>query len=178
MVDKYKRADFGKCPRVLCDAHPLLPMGLSDISTSSSGSAPSSKSVKLFCAKCEDLYNPKSSRHAAIDGAYFGSSFHNILFQVYPALIPEKSRRRYEPRIFGFRVHAASALGRWQDGERRGMKRRLATPIGECASVEGAGVGFTEDRDGGGTDSEIDEDALEGEDELGLTRGGDVQAVR
>lgn len=153
-------------------------MGLSDISTSSSGSAPSSKSVKLFCAKCEDLYNPKSSRHAAIDGAYFGSSFHNILFQVYPALIPEKSRRRYEPRIFGFRVHAASALGRWQDGERRGMKRRLATPIGECASVEGAGVGFTEDRDGGGTDSEIDEDALEGEDELGLTRGGDVQAVR
>jgi casein kinase II subunit beta len=154
-------------------------MGLSDISTSSSsGSASPSKSVKLFCAKCEDIYNPKSSRHAAIDGAYFGSSFHNILFQVYPALIPEKSRRRYEPRIFGFRVHAASALGRWQDGERRATKRRLATPIGECVGVEGTGVSFIEDREGRGTDSEIEEDELEGEDELGLTRDGEAQTHR
>lgn len=38
--------------------------------------------VKLYCAKCEDIYNPKSSRHNSIDGAYFGTSFHNILFQV------------------------------------------------------------------------------------------------
>ena len=170
-VDKYKKADFGKCPRVLCDAHPLLPMGLADTAAS--------KSVKLFCAKCEDIYNPKSSRHAAIDGAYFGSSFHNILFQVYPALIPEKSRRRYEPRIFGFRVHAAAALARWQDGERREMRKRLAKGRGECGAVEGAGVGFVEDREGRGTDSEgEEEEGEEGEDEMGLAREAAMVAPR
>lgn len=116
-VDKFKKSDFGKCPRVHCESQPLLPMGLSDI--------PYQKSVKLYCARCEDIYNPKSSRHAQIDGAYFGASFHNILFQVYPALIPQKSRRRYEPRIFGFRVHASAALARWQAEERVEMRRRL-----------------------------------------------------
>ena len=116
-LEKYKKGDFGKCPRVMCDHYPLLPMGLTD--------NPNSKAVKLYCAKCEDLYNPKSSRHAAIDGAYFGTSFHNILFQVYPALIPTKSVQRYEPRIFGFRVHAAAALMRWQEGHRDEMLTRL-----------------------------------------------------
>ncbi|RMD40891.1 hypothetical protein DV735_g4242, partial [Chaetothyriales sp. CBS 134920] len=117
MVDKYKKCDFGRCPRVLCDGQALLPMSLTD--------NPGFKSVKLYCARCEDIYNPKSSRHAAIDGAYFGTSFHNILFQVYPALVPDKSRSRYEPHVFGFRVHAAAALARWQDEERRRMRLRL-----------------------------------------------------
>lgn len=131
-------------------------MGTSDI--------PHLKSVKLYCAKCEDIYNPKSSRHAAIDGAYFGASFHNILFQVYPALIPEKSRRRYEPKIFGFKVHAAAALARWQDNDREMMKRRLRAVgrDGESSAVEN--VGFIEDG------SSEDDDELE-EDELGLAAG-------
>lgn len=92
-------------------------MGLSDI--------PNLKPVKLYCARCEDLYNPKSSRHASIDGAYFGTSFHNIIFQVYPALIPSKSIERYIPRVYGFKVHAAAALVRWQDLKRDDMRRRL-----------------------------------------------------
>ncbi|KAL6690336.1 casein kinase II, regulatory subunit [Trichoderma pleuroticola] len=117
MLDKYKKAEFGKCPRVNCHSHPLLPMGLSDI--------PNLKPVKLYCARCEDLYNPKSSRHASIDGAYFGTSFHNIIFQVYPALIPSKSIERYIPRVYGFKVHAAAALVRWQDLKRDDMRRRL-----------------------------------------------------
>ena len=140
-------------------------MGTSDL--------PHLKSVKLYCAKCEDIYNPKSSRHAAIDGAYFGASFHNILFQVYPALNPEKSRRRYEPRIFGFRVHAAAALARWQDNDREIMKRRLRTVgrDGESATVEN--VGFIED---GSSEGEED---VEG-DELVLAAGhgnGDGEAM-
>jgi len=117
MLDKYKKADFGKCPRVMCHSHPLLPMGLSDV--------PNVKPVKLYCARCEDIYNPKSSRHASIDGAYFGTSFHNIIFQVYPALIPPKSAERYVPRVYGFKVHAAAALVRWQAGRREDMRRRL-----------------------------------------------------
>jgi hypothetical protein len=94
-------------------------MGLSDV--------PNLKPVKLYCARCEDIYNPKSSRHAAIDGAYFGTSFHNIIFQVYPALIPSKSVDRYIPRVYGFKVHASAALIRWQNNRRDDMRRRLRT---------------------------------------------------
>lgn len=115
--EKYKKGDFGKCPRVMCQAHPLLPTGMSDVANV--------QSVKLFCGKCEDLYNPKSSRHANIDGAYFGTSFQNILYQVYPSLIPERSIERYQPRIFGFKVHAAAALERWQTVQREDMQGRL-----------------------------------------------------
>ncbi|KAK7532629.1 casein kinase II beta subunit [Phyllosticta citricarpa] len=145
MLEKFKKADFGKCPRVMCEGQPLLPMGQSDISNTSP--------VKLYCARCEDLYNPKSSRHASIDGAYFGTSFHNILFQVYPAMQPPKSQRRYEPRVFGFRVHAAAALQRWQDTRKEDMKDRLRK-----VNVE---VGFEDDEDGELEDMDDDE-AYEG----------------
>ncbi|KAF2145339.1 uncharacterized protein K452DRAFT_221432 [Aplosporella prunicola CBS 121167] len=146
MLEKFKKADFGKCPRVMCDAQPLLPMGQSDI--------PNTSPVKLYCARCEDLYNPKSSRHASIDGAYFGTSFHNILFQVYPAMLPTKVQRRYEPRVFGFRVHSAAALMRWQNERREEMKDRLRR-----ARIE---VGF-EDEDDDGELEDIDDD-IEGVD--------------
>lgn len=116
-LEKYKKADFGKCPRVNCNSHPLLPMGLSDV--------PNLKPVKLWCARCEDMYNPKSSRHATIDGAYFGTSFHNILFQVYPSLVPTKSAERYIPKVFGFKVHAPATLLRWQEKQRDKMRHRL-----------------------------------------------------
>ncbi|KAH7906815.1 casein kinase II, regulatory subunit [Hygrophoropsis aurantiaca] len=82
MLEKYKRVDFGRCPRVLCQSQPLLPVGLSD--------TPYEKSVKLYCGRCEDVYSPKSSRHGSIDGAYFGTSFPHLLFLVYPTLIPPK----------------------------------------------------------------------------------------
>jgi casein kinase II subunit beta len=116
-VEKYKKGEFGKCPRVMCNAVHLLPTGLADTAHV--------QSVKLYCPKCEDLYSPKSSRHASIDGAYFGTSFQNILFQVYPTLVPEKSIVRYEPKVFGFKVHAAAALQRWQDAHREEMVERL-----------------------------------------------------
>jgi casein kinase II subunit beta len=116
-------------------------MGQSDVANTSP--------VKLYCSRCEDLYNPKSSRHAVIDGAYFGTSFHNILFQVYPAMLPPKSQRRYEPRVFGFKVHAAAALSRWQGDQRDAMKDRL-----KGLKIE---TGFEEE------DEELDEDDEEDE---------------
>lgn len=48
-----------------------------------------------------------------------------MLFQVHPTLMPEKSIRRYEPKIYGFRVHALAALARWQDRYREDMQTRL-----------------------------------------------------
>jgi len=82
MLEKYKKADFGRCPRVLCQSQPLLPVGLTDV--------PFEKSVKLYCGRCEDIYSPKSSRHGSIDGAYFGTSFPHMFFLAYPHLIPSK----------------------------------------------------------------------------------------
>ncbi|KAK9474662.1 casein kinase II, regulatory subunit [Dipodascopsis tothii] len=118
MLDKYKNSDFGKCPRVHCNLNPLLPVGLSDV--------PHSLPVKLFCMRCEDIYNPKSNRHASIDGAYFGSSFPGVLFQVYPHLVPSKNDgERYVSAIFGFKVHDSARLARWQEGARQDMLRRL-----------------------------------------------------
>ncbi|KAL2178591.1 casein kinase II, regulatory subunit [Thermothelomyces heterothallicus CBS 202.75] len=156
MLEKYKKGDFGKCPRVMCNSHPLLPMGLSDV--------PNLKPVKLYCARCEDTYNPKSSRHASIDGAYFGTSFHNILFQVYPGLIPTKSAERYIPRVYGFKVHAAAALMRWQNGVRDEMRRRLRK-----MEVES---GFNDGEDDLDDDEEEDdpEEEEEEEEQMALTR--------
>jgi casein kinase II subunit beta len=157
-LEKYKKADFGKCPRVMCNSHPLLPMGLSDV--------PNFKPVKLYCGRCEDAYNPKSSRHASIDGAYFGTSFHNILFQVYPALIPAKSAERYVPRVYGFKVHAAASLVRWQDGARAGMRKRLRK-----LDVES---GF-KDGNGDDDDEEEEEEEEEEDDEEVIIEGDEVQ---
>jgi casein kinase II subunit beta len=120
-------------------------MGLSDV--------PNVKPVKLYCARCEDIYNPKSSRHAAIDGAYFGTSFHNIIFQVYPALIPVKSTERYVPRVYGFKVHASATLVRWQNAKRDEMRRRLRK-----LEID---TGFRDD-----ADEEEDEEEEEEEDDV------------
>lgn len=83
MAEKYKNGDFGKCPRVFCNGQNLLPVGESDI--------PMQAAVRLYCPNCEDLYLPKSSKHGMIDGAYFGTSFPGMFFQVYPHLIPQRT---------------------------------------------------------------------------------------
>lgn len=129
----------------MCESQPLLPMGQHDIANSSP--------VKLYCSRCEDLYNPKSSRHAIIDGAYFGTSFHNILFQVYPNMLPPKSQRRYEPKVFGFKVHSAAALARWQADEREKLKERL-----RAARIES---GFEEEDDE--AEEEEEDEEMEGD---------------
>jgi casein kinase II subunit beta len=125
-------------------------MGQSDV--------PNTSPVKLYCA-----YNPKSSRHAVIDGAYFGTSFHNILFQVYPAMLPPKSQRRYEPRVFGFKVHSAAALARWQAEQKDQIKDRL-----KQLKME---TGFEEE------DEELDEDEDEEED-MDVQEGVEGAAVQ
>lgn len=100
-LDKYKRADFGRCPRVLCYQQPLLPVGLSDL--------PFQKAVKLFCPRCEDIYSPKSSRHGTIDGAFFGSTFPHMLVSGWGEI--DLSQHRLRPSllclVYGLSSHAA-----------------------------------------------------------------------
>lgn len=111
---------------------------------------PGIQSVKLYCGRCEDIYNPKSTRHANIDGAYFGTTFQNLLYSAYPALVPEKSIARYVPRVFGFKLHAAAALARWQDRKRDEMVNRLRE--------EGIEKVFVEDEGNQGDDDMEDDD--------------------
>lgn len=64
-------------------------------------------------------------------------------------MLPPKTQRRYEPRVFGFKVHAAAALSRWQAEQREQMKDRLKN-----LKIE---TGF-EDEDEELEDDEDDED--------------------
>jgi len=100
MVEKYNNVEFGRCPRVFCQGQSVLPVGQSDI--------PRTNTVKLFCPKCQDIYYPKLSRHANIDGAYFGTTFPHLLMQTYPELVPTKPSFSYAPKIFGFKIHKSS----------------------------------------------------------------------
>jgi casein kinase II subunit beta len=117
MADKFKKGDFGYCPRVLCFNQAVLPVGLSDI--------PMGKAVKFYCPKCEDIYHGQNKRWLTIDGAYFGTTFPHLLLQVFPNLIPSKTTERYVPRIFGFKIHEVANLHRKQDEIRVKMLERL-----------------------------------------------------
>ena len=97
MLEKYKKSEFGSCPRVICQNQALLPLGLTDTAYQ--------KAVKLYCPRCEDVYNPRSSRYKYTDGAFFGTTFPHMLLQMYPELVPSKCCDRYVPRIFGFKIH-------------------------------------------------------------------------
>jgi hypothetical protein len=96
MAEKYRSCDFGRCPRVLCNGQPCLPVGLSDI--------PRQSTVKLFCPRCEDAYYPRSKYHGNIDGAYFGTTFPHLFFLTYPHLRPQRPSEKYIPRVFGFKI--------------------------------------------------------------------------
>lgn len=95
MREKYTLGTFGNCQRILCDRQLCLPIGLSEeLSTSR---------VKTYCPKCQEVYVPRQ-KHLDIDGAYFGTSFANVLLKVYPDLYPKDGPLTYLPTIYGFKV--------------------------------------------------------------------------
>ncbi|KAI9308183.1 casein kinase II, regulatory subunit [Cunninghamella echinulata] len=95
MLIKYKKNIFGYCPRYYCN-QPLLPIGVSDL--------PKTKSIKLYCCQCIDVYNSTSPKHCHLDGAYFGTSFPHLLLQAYPSLLPTTQKQSYIPKIYGFKI--------------------------------------------------------------------------
>jgi casein kinase II subunit beta len=72
-----------------------LPIGLSEeLSTSR---------VKTYCPRCQEVYVPRQ-KHLDIDGAYFGTSFANVLFKTFPELYPKDGPLTYLPTIYGFKI--------------------------------------------------------------------------
>ncbi|KAG5540006.1 hypothetical protein RHGRI_020292 [Rhododendron griersonianum] len=97
MLEKYKNAEFGRCPRVYCCGQPCLPVGQSDV--------PRQSTIKIYCPKCEDIYSPRSRFQNNIDGAYFGTTFAHLFLMTYGHLNPQKASQSYVPRVFGFKLH-------------------------------------------------------------------------
>lgn len=78
-------------------------LGLSDI--------PGEAMVKIYCPKCIDVYNPKSSRHHHTDGAYFGTGFPHMLFMVHPEYRPKRPTNQFVPRYELIAFSMANGLG-------------------------------------------------------------------
>jgi len=94
MKEKYMLSAFSYCPRVLCERHNVLPIGVSEeLSTSR---------VKVYCPRCQDVYIPRQ-KQLDIDGAYFGTSFPHIFLKQFPELLP-KGPAKFVPKIYGFKI--------------------------------------------------------------------------
>lgn len=119
MKHKFQSVDFGRCPRVKCNGHPVLPVGRSDTACH--------YSVNVYCPVCGDIYAPKSLRAASLDGAYFGRTFAHLFLMVYPKLVPTAPTDVYIPKIYGFRV-----------AELESSSSRLRTGAGGAGAGAGA----------------------------------------
>ena len=100
MYEKYQNADFGRCPRVYCQGQTVLPVSLSDV--------PRNYSVNVYCPRCQDIYYPRSTKQANVDGAYFGTTFSHLFLLSNSELIPPKVSPSYIPRIYGYRISKES----------------------------------------------------------------------
>lgn len=118
MYEKYQNVDFGRCPRSLCQGQAVLPIGLSDITREFS--------VEVFCPRCHETYHPRSSKHANLDGAYFGTTFAHLFLLTHPELVEPKPAEKYVPRIFGFRIHESSQYYKLR--EQRGQQNKQKSP--------------------------------------------------
>lgn len=79
-------------------------------------------------------------------------------------MMPAKSQKRHEPRVFGFKMHASAALARWQ--------AEAALALRERVMQEGLETGFeAEEREKDGEGSEVEEqDGIDDMFEVGSVR--------
>lgn len=120
MEEKYNDADFGECPRTLCQKTPVLPIGLSDV--------PEFDCVKLYCPSCLDVYTPARSRFVNIDGAFFGTTFPHLFFMTFTDIRPGVFKSQvghYVPKIYGFKVSSLAPSGPRMSWLRQGLNGHM-----------------------------------------------------
>ncbi|KAI8914647.1 casein kinase II, regulatory subunit [Gorgonomyces haynaldii] len=131
MASRCQDLEFGICPRWHCGGCCVAPCGLSnevDVAK-----------VKLYCPRCNDVYEPTENKYLEVDGAAFGTTFATLLFESFPELVPplksngiamqkiydsdtsDESRNTspryirdygiYEMRVYGFKVNIRSPFG-------------------------------------------------------------------
>ena len=66
--------------------------------------------LKLYCAKCQELYDHNVPGGNYIDGAFFGTTFPHLFLQTFRELRPPPPTHQYVPRVFGFKVHKPGAV--------------------------------------------------------------------
>ncbi|KAJ2993869.1 casein kinase 2 regulatory subunit [Globomyces sp. JEL0801] len=134
--ERYEEGEFGVCPRTGCGGALVVPCGLSDI--------PGVATLKMYCPRCNDVYQPRQSKFQHVDGCSFGTTFAPLLFVTFPELVPKIDDESvedtqiplsrytvYTPKsiyifalilVFGFRVSEFASNGpkmgwlRWKEG--------------------------------------------------------------
>lgn len=100
---KYESGVFGKCPRVACNHHNLLPIGL----TPSYGE----EKVKAYCPCCHDIYNTTEN----LDGALFGPYFPHFLLQGAHDNIQFAEVKQNPQTFFGIPIEPNATFGGFQN---------------------------------------------------------------
>lgn len=96
MKEKYENGEFGKCPRVSCSRHNVLPIGLCDHVKFAK--------VHIYCPLCQEIYKIDDDEKIYLDGSFFGTSFPHILLQTYPYFASLKAPAYCTAKIYGFSV--------------------------------------------------------------------------
>ncbi|OHT09752.1 Casein kinase II subunit beta [Tritrichomonas foetus] len=94
MIEKQKKGEFFKCPRMLCHNFTCVPVGITNDLNKDK--------VKMFCPNCTDVYNYDGQ--FPVDGGFFGPDWVHHLMNENPEIVSEELPETYIPRVFGFKV--------------------------------------------------------------------------
>ncbi|EAY07468.1 Casein kinase II regulatory subunit family protein [Trichomonas vaginalis G3] len=100
---KYESGIFGQCPRVACNHHNLLPIGM----TPSYGE----EKVKVYCPCCHDIYNTNQQ----LDGALFGPYFPHFLLQGSHDKIQFAEVKQNPQTYLGISIEPKATFGGFQN---------------------------------------------------------------
>ena len=96
MYFKYKNDLLPKCPRIFCNKMSCFPISIKE---------DSNKLIsKLYCPKCEQIYNFSTEIEEEISGDFFGTVWLEKFLIKYPELTKKEIKTEFIPRIFGFKI--------------------------------------------------------------------------